>query len=879
MLNKQGFNGNLGETRTAALLAKDFLVSTISVDIAGADFIVEIMPSSLDEIQESKKKIACKGIIQAKYFEYSNEVKIARHYVEDMEGVKTDFFALIHTDDLDEIAHVYFFTAYEIQKEFILRTDDSKDYYIFRLSSKNNFSNYKDIPNNKINQKIKTEISRTAEFRNEEFIRRIREKWTNPINANRHSNTALFDSIKNKHIVDKLYDVLATYNDLRRVHAWRLADKMAFPNTINTHTYYRQFALYTNNQQIIDFFSNIKINKTAEIKNLSFFKGVKNVKHKIDFIISKLNENNINSLQHGNKTLDISVEHDEICDCSVCRYRNLNFCESELAADPKDTINSWDLLQSCFTLFNLGKYEIAKSLCQQALSNAQANKEQIVTFICKYNLNVIGQYIWDENSFDLYSELLRLDISSEKKDILKYVSENTLLNGYLKNIDDNYLKIKDYQQRQLNNSTLDLINNQRTKIIECLEFYRGNRFLLTDDFDVLFEKHIECCIISFSMNCSYRRHLNNFDDFIIESIFLYCDPQKLVTYFQRNNVKLIPYDIKIENYLNDALDAFYSHENIDYLKNEIRIVQGKFKNYELRKKASRIFSNSCILLSFLDVQIEEPLIRKILNFIKELDFEADSYSFLAFPILNKTDSFSTAQLMRLVRILLTKNENRGYLLSNCLFALEIKGYKIADDEKDIIEPISNTILVESNFHILRSFPKLLDGKDLEILACSIDQSLQIEFNTELFHEAVINECLFDYSKFSAMYSAEVIASLKRKNPIMRDNSSTLTGLSYASASKLNKLIELVYTVGEDIINKETVEFVREIHPYYNFLIQIETMDNADSFEISWLAEISSAIILKKLGGSEIVRTKIKQLVTNDMSKNLLKIYFEYFTDN
>jgi len=874
ILNKQGFNGNLGERRTEAILAKDFLVSLISVDIEGRDFTVEMMPASLTEIQESKKRITCKGIVQAKYFENNNEVKIARQYVEDTEGVKTDFFALIHTDDIYRTEHVYFFTAYEIQKNFTLRTEGNKDYYIFSLSSKRKFLKHRDIASHKINQVIKEEISRTEEFRNEEFIRRITEKWTDPVIEPNYSDDELFRSIEGKHILDKLYTTLNSYNDFRRVHGWRLGEKVSFNDKINTSTYYHHFALRTNNQQIIDFFSNIKIGSIVTIKNMNFFSGVSNIMEKINSVVLKLNQGNINTLETGGKKINIALTKKKKCKCAICSYRNLNFSTSAKLALKNETDN-WLLLQSAFTFFALGKYDKAKNFLNEAHLNAVNNKEHVLSFICKYNLTIIGQYVWEQNLPNLYFELLKLNISSEKKDILKFVSEQTLLNSYLKHIDDSYLKIKDYQQRLLNNSTFDLVNTQRIKIIECVEFYRGNRFFLTDEFDPLFEKHVESCIISFSMKCNHRSHLNNFDDFILESIFLHCDPQKLIKYFQRNNVYTVPY-ISENNYFITAVSNFFSNQNINYIKKETRVVDGKIENYELRRKIIKIFSNICIVLSYVDVEITEILILDIFKFVSELDLSSDECSFLAHPIFQKPSLFNSSHLIKLIRILLSKDDNKGYLLTNCLYVLHEKEHIIEKKDQDIIQPIVEIIMSQPNFHTLRPFSKILNQEDLEKLKILIENTLDTKFDIELYHEAVTCQIIENYLKFSQVYSARIISVINRKNPVVRENSSTLTGISYHITSKLHQLVEIIYTLGEKVIDKKTLKTVKNLHPYYKFLIEIENYKNGDPFEISWINEMTSHIILEKLSHSDALKLEIKKAVDVHTSKNLLQIYFQYF---
>ena len=112
---KQEKNGTIGEARTQALLLDNFIVSKRIPDIEGADFIVEKQYSELEQHRRAKEKITVYGIIQSKFFSNKNEVIIRKEYIEDHEGIKSEFFALLHTDSENGSSITYFFNAQEIK--------------------------------------------------------------------------------------------------------------------------------------------------------------------------------------------------------------------------------------------------------------------------------------------------------------------------------------------------------------------------------------------------------------------------------------------------------------------------------------------------------------------------------------------------------------------------------------------------------------------------------------------------------------------------------------------------------------------------------------------------------------------------------------------
>jgi hypothetical protein len=262
MGDKQDFNGRQGEDRTRQILGKRFKYICYSIDVDGADFGVELLPS--DRIINDRNRIQIVGRIQSKFFENNNEVKIEKKYVEDEEGVRTEIFALLHTDNGDEEI-CYFFDAKEIKENFRLRDD----YYVFSLTKERQFEAFKALKKSEINNRIEAGIRHTEEYRNQKFTKEIEQKYKSPNPQKQHFenyNTELFKRIQNKPIVDKLYETLTQFKEFRRIVSWRLIDKISFTENPHTSTHYNQFALSTNHSEIIDFFNNLEIKEDVEVK-------------------------------------------------------------------------------------------------------------------------------------------------------------------------------------------------------------------------------------------------------------------------------------------------------------------------------------------------------------------------------------------------------------------------------------------------------------------------------------------------------------------------------------------------------------------------------------------------------------------------------------
>lgn len=168
-LGVQEKNGNIGESLTLALLLKYFWVMRRTPDIDGADFLVQIPHSSIDKLRISNSELQVLGIIQSKYFERNNEVKISKQYILDKNEPRNNFFCLIHTVDKNNEDVTYFFTSQEIVDSFRKRAE----YFVFSLTKERSFSENKCLKASYIINEIEKGILKTKVERNKEYISKL----------------------------------------------------------------------------------------------------------------------------------------------------------------------------------------------------------------------------------------------------------------------------------------------------------------------------------------------------------------------------------------------------------------------------------------------------------------------------------------------------------------------------------------------------------------------------------------------------------------------------------------------------------------------------------------------------------------------------------
>lgn len=151
-------NAALGTSLARSILLESFWVLERSVDIQGADFLVQQRHEVTDTPRHDSLAL---GLVQAKYFKSGTKVRIARKYIIDQEGPRPDFFALLHTQKNNESNTYYFFSSEEIVRTWSLTK--CRDYFYFSITNKRQFSEYKNRLKESILKIISSGLARTKQ--------------------------------------------------------------------------------------------------------------------------------------------------------------------------------------------------------------------------------------------------------------------------------------------------------------------------------------------------------------------------------------------------------------------------------------------------------------------------------------------------------------------------------------------------------------------------------------------------------------------------------------------------------------------------------------------------------------------------------------------
>lgn len=163
-------NGAIGEARTRSFLLDRFWILERSIDIHGADFIIQRRLTNRNILDRNAPKL---GVVQAKFISTSSTSHyIHCEYVVDKQGLPRDeFFLIIHTGK-EENPLMYFLTAKEIDEHFkkVIHNGDEKFHISGRIIKDDRF---KVTSRRVILDKIETQLIKADFAKNREYL-----SWT-----------------------------------------------------------------------------------------------------------------------------------------------------------------------------------------------------------------------------------------------------------------------------------------------------------------------------------------------------------------------------------------------------------------------------------------------------------------------------------------------------------------------------------------------------------------------------------------------------------------------------------------------------------------------------------------------------------------------------
>ena len=679
------------------------------------------------------------------------------------------------------------------------------------------------------------------------------------------------------------------------------------------------------NPKLIEFFKNLtrfgeNRNETRQIKTLAKLKqetkddicakieevtnSLAKTEREYEELIECIQILNHSFISYINREYNIRVEDvPQKCNCLSCRYGRFEFGEIVEILEKVEFKNEdislsnnelKNRLLKGYTAAKMGLVKIAYIELQKAVDLAKNQSDEVSYFLAKYNLKYLvsfEKFSKDEFFRNLYHKI-------DLKDLLNGLKvEKEVRNELEKIINEKYLYEYIDDARKMREKIIEAYNlfsngggttgsyedNIRILINKLLivhSFYRTNKILDTE-FN-LFSEFTEICfeslIYSYITPDPKRKLLfgeypkiQEFHTFILQSVILYCSPTKLYEILKKLGEKKIK--ISDEERLDFVISvinffkSFYTKHFGDVSGNDTVLNHVKITFSKLESKSKNVFQNIILLLGNIEIPDSDfnKTIEPFLNSLSVHNFDIfNNHIYWEAYLSENLSKFSESQQTRLLQIILEDKRQVSKLVE--LFSKAIqKQEKILLRDIEFIKPH-----LQSKYHneirILYYLYFISDENIKMLISEKIRDTQNEDFDSLDFYQAVSLKILEPSS-----FLKEAINDVKTSVVEIFDVDNF-------------PLSNFLYFVGKNNIDttQESLQVFSDKNLYIKWLFYFETFDY-ENFNNSWFDYVPTLAFLPKMSNnldtSSLFRKYLKDNHKSEYYHRLLKIYFDYFSDN
>jgi len=667
------------------------------------------------------------------------------------------------------------------------------------------------------------------------------------------------------HILEKMYYSLKRFEDIPYLPSFFVRGLYPFQDD---SSYISNFSLFTKNTAIFDFFNNI----------------IESHQEKIMYVISSLRNALIfNITFYNSNSFDTKIAKiespEEKCNCIICSYNRYNLPDAVHILKEVNADNESDNIKNAYAHFWFGNYITSYKLFWELAQEFVSKNRYFKAFICLYNIKKLRNHIKNSCFFVICegkNKILHEIDSIDKKRILQqinwgkdnkcqelidWIQNEKFIYEYFKeitNLSDEIIKL--YHQHENGGSSInDFVYVLRTKLLELHIFYTGNHIILEDfkEFHHNFDKATEALIASHAIDNENKQRrtaskLVSFDSFLLELICNYNEPEKLLKYLNKYNIKNIQVNKNINDFLDKLENLFSSKHNLTELI--LNLKEGE--NNKFFYKIDRIINNILILLSGIELEKDKIVffIELILNFLiqNKLFLNANTENYLHIFIFKKKKYFQDEKLsgllFNLLKLFLIESTYIGNNLNLIVKIVDIiTTYQpnIRIDRIDLTQSIIN-LHAEKDVQLLVYIYPLFTAELQGFLQESLEKSLEKNFNALVCYEAIVNGILSLENYVNFFYEQNAFEYL--------------IALAYQ------------YNLSTDTDNFKSIA---EKSYFHAWLVYPEIFDYS-KFDIEWLNQIHVYVLFEKIGKLESVRNELVIVIKQTGNERLKEIYFQYF---
>ena len=712
-----------------------------------------------------------------------------------------------------------------------------------------------------------------------------------------------FGKIKSKIVIDEtrpLLDQLSEYmekrfKDLSFIPKRLFLEHYPFIKGTTFNYYHRPFTVVTNNKEVYNLLSKIKIRDGVVISDDSQLVLSKEDETKVTRIFHGLAQNNIYKVAFEDQDeIDIifDLSHGS-CNCAMCLYNRMDWAhliaQTQFPEQGEQDRSIEGQLRVAYGQYKVGNYHKAALLLQK-LYNEQSSDKTMLNYIIQFNLKhlapLLRSHYWNERDImQLAGHLSKIDLDSAYKkfvkfedvEILDWLHNKAFTSDTLAIMHEKVNQITDHfygQNTGFNNNTLSLMEQYVST--EAFLFKNSIIYDYYSDFDMLTNLLTQGMLASYGCNPLLSGKLNYFTNHYLKKILLSGKAeviQKYLIRYKLKNVKYLPEEGERDAFTDVIQSLIKNYPLIEksYTANEADISKYFWHQY------SEVLFNALTLMAMVD--LKPAVLNKLAEIILELlQSENQLHLFrtlkhLKFFFNRKHSALSDQILQRYYLAAIRKKEFHSDRFFELLVqVINERGIRIhvTDSEFQVLkenflsEPPKDQT-VNSWFEIGYFFSSLAANSQKDAIVAYAKKSLEEKFEPGKYYLAMMFDMIEPDGVFNNMYH-ESIEAVIEKGPQKRPFENKEYYIDSRIDNYLNFCLKYSIAVPQAIREKIPV-----MGAYYRWLFDMEGFDYSN-FNTGWLYNHFTLYFKLKFRECKQLKTHLLKLIRSDPDTELERIF-------
>ncbi|SDD66265.1 DUF4365 domain-containing protein [Pedobacter soli] len=705
-----------------------------------------------------------------------------------------------------------------------------------------------------------------------------------------------FQVDRGKPLLEQLFTLLEyLFEEVQYLPMHLLTQYYPFKISDAQSSFYQQFKLYTDNDDLVKMLDTFKVQPDGKIvfTDSSYIQDVEDYEKKAKAVLVKFTQNHIYEIVSQKSRKEVSTRYFSHgnCNCVVCCYNRLEIPQTiEKLAEPKNKSLD-DQMKIAYMHYELGNYLKAVQAFQKIGKQAFNKGKKTLFLITQFNLIKLGRLIksnyYDYETMEHGKQLMEINLDqavysarnrSHHRKLFNYIKDVRFYSDSAYEIQTAISKLRSEYQSFIGGGSFNTHSyDQLLNGFAQLSSFIGGNWIVYDsfgEFSLQMEEFTEGIFIALALRETNSYVISEFNDYHIQRLIF--DGQHKVTwrYFNKYHFKSIPYKGKDGKFFGMISNLLANHHLVDDAYKAYSPEEGAF----WRNPYPEVFNNCLCLAAMIEMNDKqvENITKAIMSCLSKADLPGtDAYAQVNSFFSSKRYQLSTNMLKELITFFLQKKDM--YLEKRLgVFTAELKTREqiiklSALDRKQLFKyALEGDRDLLQHFNTLAFFHPVADKSLKKEIKKRITSQLHIKFDAYHYYYAAITDVLsFQESEFLDKFIAATYP-----DPDKFSFRNTFYGPQDNEYPLFDMFFNLCFKFGlhpSEITDRKMEGFGE----YYDWLLDLHGFDY-DNFKISWLGLYPTKFYLRAFAKPLILRKTIEGYLRNNRDLQVERLYFDIY---